>query len=335
MIDLYKDLGFQLNLEKPGLFSSIPTAIQSNISNAVAPQNIGAGSIIDYLQSPNFNSGITGWQVNANGDVEFNNGVFRGTLTAASGSLGAITIGTNAWHVDANGNMWWGNYATYADALIKISAAGSITFTTGNFSGALSGATGTFAGTVSAGAIISANINADLINAGTLIGRTVKATGGAVDVWMDSTDGQLKFYSGSTKIGYVTGYNDGTHGGSVEIQADNYLHLKANEWCQINYNATGGSGEYLIYNENTLVFKLDDSNNTTLGGTLTCGSINVNSNNIRGKFRSSDDTAGVSKTRNLVTSVWWDGGTLKYNYRGYTWKDGILTAESGESTANA
>ncbi len=43
-----------------------------------------------------------------------------GTLNAATGTLGAITIGTNAWHVDSSGNMWWGNYATYATAYNSI-----------------------------------------------------------------------------------------------------------------------------------------------------------------------------------------------------------------------
>ena len=50
---------------------------------------------------------------------------FAGTLSAASGTLGAITIGTNAWHVDSSGNMWWGSFTTYAAASVKISTGGS------------------------------------------------------------------------------------------------------------------------------------------------------------------------------------------------------------------
>lgn len=71
------------------------------------------------------------------------NATFSGTLSAAAGTLGAITIGTNAWHVDSSGNMWWGASTTYAGATIKISSAGSIDFTTGTFSGTLSAASGT------------------------------------------------------------------------------------------------------------------------------------------------------------------------------------------------
>jgi hypothetical protein len=192
---------------------------------------------------------------------------------------------------------------------------------------------------------IRGSLNADDITAGTISGRTVKATGGAVDVWLDSADGQLKFYSGSAKVGYVTGYNDGSYGGSVEIQADNYLHLKANKWCQINYNATGGSGEYLIYNENTLVFKLNDSNNAFFGGSIQCGAIIAGSSAVGcgaitstsdikcgGTFKSSDNSSGMDTS---FYSLHWmgQGGdkAIRYTRKTVTVKDGLITALSAES----
>jgi hypothetical protein len=57
-------------------------------------------------------------------DATTGNATFAGTLSAASGSLGAITIGTNAYHTDSSGNIWWGTSATYAGATYKISASG-------------------------------------------------------------------------------------------------------------------------------------------------------------------------------------------------------------------
>jgi hypothetical protein len=45
-----------------------------------------------YLQSDGFISGSEGWRIDSDGNVEFNNGLFRGTLSAASGTLGTITI---------------------------------------------------------------------------------------------------------------------------------------------------------------------------------------------------------------------------------------------------
>lgn len=48
---------------------------------------------ISYVKSANYLSGISGWSINSNGDVEFNNGVFRGELSIAS-VLGSQSYGT-------------------------------------------------------------------------------------------------------------------------------------------------------------------------------------------------------------------------------------------------
>ncbi len=86
---------------------------------------------ISFIQSKNFVSGTSGWQILSDGTVEFSSGTFRG----------ALAVGTNGLHVDTSGNMWWGSSTTYAGATIKISSAGSVNFTTGTFSGTISGAT--------------------------------------------------------------------------------------------------------------------------------------------------------------------------------------------------
>jgi hypothetical protein len=48
-----------------------------------------------YLQSDGFIAGETGWRIDSDGNVEFNNGLFRGTLSAASGTLGTITLASD------------------------------------------------------------------------------------------------------------------------------------------------------------------------------------------------------------------------------------------------
>lgn len=90
----------------------------------------GTGVVINRNGMVGALAGATTFSITTDGTA-----TFAGTLTAASGSLGAITIGTNAWHVDSSGNMWWGNFANYAAATIKISSAGAVDFTTGNFTG--------------------------------------------------------------------------------------------------------------------------------------------------------------------------------------------------------
>lgn len=181
------DLGFSRLLTKKSLFSDYQndyTPQSANVfANSVGAQYIGSGdmganvNLVDgYLQSSNFVTGSAGWQIDADGDVEFNDGVFRGTLSAASGSLGSIIIGTDAWHIDSAGNMWWGSSTTYAGATIKISNAGVVALTSGVFSGDITGATGTFSGDITAatglfgGTIgfenVAAGTNANALNVG-------------------------------------------------------------------------------------------------------------------------------------------------------------------------
>lgn len=58
----------------------------------------GSDSVMNKgeLRSSNFSSGNSGWRIRANGDVEFNNGTFRGVITAASGTIGGTTISSIA-----------------------------------------------------------------------------------------------------------------------------------------------------------------------------------------------------------------------------------------------
>lgn len=46
------------------------------------------------IQSTAYSSGTAGWKIDKDGDAEFNDAVFRGTLTAASGTLGDINLPT-------------------------------------------------------------------------------------------------------------------------------------------------------------------------------------------------------------------------------------------------
>lgn len=93
------DLGFNSFLNKPSLFTVLPTAAQSNFSGGVSATVIQSGQttanlslIAGYIQSDNFISGIQGWRINAAGDIEANDAIFRGELYASSGTIGGFTI---------------------------------------------------------------------------------------------------------------------------------------------------------------------------------------------------------------------------------------------------
>jgi len=73
----------------------------AQISNAVIEAaNIKDGAVTnlkigDVIESTAYISGSTGWKIDKTGDAEFNDAVFRGTLTAASGTIGDIEIATD------------------------------------------------------------------------------------------------------------------------------------------------------------------------------------------------------------------------------------------------
>jgi len=107
---------------------SLRSELQNHNHLSSGNSQVLTGTVEGILQSPNFISGSSGWQLLPNGNIEANDGNFRGditgasgtfsgTLSAASGTLGDITAGTNAWHIDSSGNMWWGSDSSYANSI--------------------------------------------------------------------------------------------------------------------------------------------------------------------------------------------------------------------------
>ncbi len=64
--------------------------------------------IAGLLKSANFVTGVSGWRILYNGDVEFNSGVFRGSLIAGSIHIPDQNSTTNSFHANSVGNTWWG-----------------------------------------------------------------------------------------------------------------------------------------------------------------------------------------------------------------------------------
>lgn len=231
-------------------------------------------------------------------DATTGNATFAGTLTAASGTLGAITVGSNAWHVDSSGNMWWGSSSTYASATIKISSAGAAFLTGATISGSITATGGSITG--------------DMTASGTLTVGPAATN----QVKLDGSNGKVDFlYNGSSK-GYIQSTSS-----LITISGDEYLQLK--------YNDGGGTGFLTIYNDTTSVAYFDDSNNFIVDGDISnTGNIQCGTN-----FKSSDGTAGHNGTRDIVMSVY--NGGANYAYRTFTWKDGLLTSIGSEQTASS
>ena len=177
------------------------------------------------MQSPVFKTGVAGWMIDDQGNVEFNDGTFRGALAAATIDIGGSDA--TSFHVDISGNIWSGA-ATYAAAPFKVSNAGALTASgatvTGTIQTAASGqrivissATNTLTFDIAAvtGVI---DIGTDTSRAITVTGNSTTTTG----VYFTATVASNGFYysSASNIAGYafrvdITGATATTIGLSV------------------------------------------------------------------------------------------------------------------------
>ena len=107
--------------EKYVTMEEVRALIANSMTSITSPLTVKSS----YMQSEDFTTGSKGWQIKANGDVEFNNGYFRGDLTGATGTFsGTVNVGSlnipdittaNSFHTDTAGNSWWGcNVADFA-----------------------------------------------------------------------------------------------------------------------------------------------------------------------------------------------------------------------------
>lgn len=117
----------------------------SAISGVISGE--GAGNTVQATSSqisPNFQAGTRGWRISANGDVEFNDGIFRGQLIAGSIDIPNTTT-ANSFHVDSSGNIWAGA-TTFGAAPFSVSSAGVLTASGATITGTITATTGTIGG---------------------------------------------------------------------------------------------------------------------------------------------------------------------------------------------
>lgn len=101
--------------------------------------SIAAIKLTSDLQSDNYVAGSSGWRIRRDtGDVEFEDGVFRGDIVG-----GTINIGdSNDFHVGSTGLMWIGN-SSYSSAPFRVSNGGYLFANNANITGNIN-ATGGF-----------------------------------------------------------------------------------------------------------------------------------------------------------------------------------------------
>ncbi len=89
----------------------------------------GASIYGSLINSVNYVTGVSGWALTPDGNLEANAGVFRGALQANSLDIPDTTT-TASFHIDTAGNAWWGaNVASgIASALASVTPAGAAIF---------------------------------------------------------------------------------------------------------------------------------------------------------------------------------------------------------------
>lgn len=128
-------------------------AVNGLISEALRTQTERMIMANGTYQSQNFVTGSAGWQIDALGNAEFQNGTFRGNISATTGTIGGFTIGATT--ISATG-------------LVISSTVPSITVGTGASTISINGSTGVISGT---GFSINGN--------GTITGFTPRWTNGS------------------------------------------------------------------------------------------------------------------------------------------------------------
>lgn len=160
------------------------------------------GIVSGYIKSANYVTGVSGWTINADGSVEFSNGIFRGYLNASTGTIGGFTINATSLQdvaglvglssaVTAGDDIrFWAGHATPASAPFYVTEAGVLKASSGTVGGFTLSTTQLYAGTgatriqldTGAGIHLGATAFEDAPFSVSLAGA-IKATSGTIGGW--------------------------------------------------------------------------------------------------------------------------------------------------------
>jgi len=272
---------------------------ESGIIPSFREQVFGAGSSIAKFNDDGFFMGATNFA-----DAPFKV-TYAGSVTASDLTLigGTIKAGQTAYNTGTG--YWLGT------------VSGTPKFSIGNGSTKYL----TWDGTA---LTIRGTLNADDITVGTLVGRTVKASGGAgTDVWIDSSLGELSFYYGGVKKGQMFCSSGGNilieSVNDVLITASSRTYITANGLISLNANYDGGTDQISFASNSVQIAYISSTGTFVNSGNIQCG----------GTFKSSDGTSGLTHTGwGYISSLRWNGGTLEAKVSVQVMKDGLVTGIS-------
>lgn len=149
--------------------------------------------VTNAFMSPNFAASSKGWIIKENGDVEFNDGTFRGALSASTIDIGGSDA--TSFHVDIDGNMWLGA-AIFASAPFRVTNAGALTASNATITGSITATTGTIGGwTIGSTTLTGGSVTLD--STGIITGGTIRTASSTQRVELTGSNNQLNFYDSS------------------------------------------------------------------------------------------------------------------------------------------
>lgn len=243
-----------------------PGTRQLNSNSVVEKYTAG-----DIIKSANFISGSSGWQIDGQGNAEFNNVTVRGTIYASAGTIGGwtinaatitggsvtldstgvITVGTGnnvaiLSAVDATYRLWVG-HATAASATFRVTQAGAVTATSGTIGG------WTLAASTLTGGAVTLNS-----------GGTMTIGSGSPNLTIDGTNTRIR----------SSNYSAGVAGFTIEpnlLEAENIVARGIMKGTTFQYDVVAAVGGQLIVSNSDVLASdmtaLDAATLTTKGTT--------------------------------------------------------------------
>ena len=243
----------------------------------------GGGSVPPTYGIPSSYS-TTGYYISRNtGNCYFNNGIFRGDITGASGSFsGSLNAATGTF-------------------------AGSLSAATGTFSGALSAATGTFSGTVQSGTsgnrVVLNESSSSYLKVYDSSGNTIYSLLGVSGLYTNSTlvgASAINAFSVTNAVGFSGSAISATSLGSGHGIVANSNDTGTTRNGLLANNSGTGSGASALYGNNSSSYGL--YSNGQMGISNSTVVTNLNANYLQGNLASAfvTSTAGDAYAANRL-----------------------------------
>jgi hypothetical protein len=276
--------GWQIHGDGSGEFSNITVRGSSTFSGSLsAASGTFAGALSastgnfntltvnasGWLRSSNFSTGSAGWEIDGDGDVEFNSGTFRGALDAVTGNFGAVSV-------SASGSITCGNVTLDADGIKAASLGFTLTDALKSIGGWLI-TTDSIQSAADGNARLEMNPGDNRFEVWASSGLEPKVAMGYLGGLSDPSDRlsdlpatAYGFWSAENDTIQIQGELEADTGGFMSIKNDGYLEIRNTTFDQqvLFLGPSSGVPTLNFYESNQLVLSIDSQGEFGLGRIL-------------------------------------------------------------------